>query len=240
MILLPAIDLMNGLCVRLTQGRFNSKKEYGDPVEQLRRIEAAGAEFAHLVDLDGARDPSRRQLATIRNLIRATRLKLQIGGGIRSIEDARELLDMGADRVVIGSMLAKKPELSHELFDKLSGRRITAAFDVRVRRGLAYVSVAGWTEEGEALESLIDRYRPLGLKRVLCTDIGRDGMLGGPNVALYGRLTHAYRDLEFQASGGVASIGDLKALENAHVHSAIVGKALYEGTLDLREALRAC
>jgi len=240
MILIPAIDLMDGRCVRLTQGRFDAKKEYGDPIEQLRLIEAAGAECAHLVDLDGARDPSRRQLAMIRNLIRGTRLKLQIGGGIRTPDDAAQLLDFGADRVAIGSMLVKKPAQSKAMFEKLGGRRVTAAFDVRVKRGAARVSVSGWTEDGEPLEDLIDRYRPLGLKRVLCTDIGRDGMLSGPNVGLYGRLTHDYRDLEFQASGGVSSIDDLKALDDAKVHSTIVGKAIYEGKIDLREALRAC
>src|SRR5205814_9955034 len=111
------------------------------------------------------------------------------------------LLDFGADRVVIGSMLVKKPAQSKAMFEKLSGRRITAAFDVRVKRGAARVSVSGWTEAGEPLEDLIDRYRPLGLKRVLCPDIRRDGMLSGPNVDLYGRLTPHFRDLEVQTSG---------------------------------------
>lgn len=240
MILFPAIDLMDGRCVRLTQGRFDAKKIYGDPVEQLRLIEAAGSEYAHVVDLDGARDPSRRQFATIRNLIRSTRVKLQIGGGIRSVDQAKELLDCGADRVVIGSMLVKNRALSETLLSQLGGRRITAAFDVRLRRAVARVAVSGWTEDGEVLDVLLARYRALGLKRVLCTDIDRDGTLLGPNVGLYKRLAHDYRDLEFQASGGVSSLADLKSLDAARVHSAIVGKAFYEGKIDLKEALRAC
>ena len=239
MILYPAIDLLEGRCARLRQGHFDDKTVYGEPSAQLKAFADAGAACVHIVDLDGAKDPTRRQTKLVASLLKRTRLKVQIGGGVRSLEDVKELLDLGAERVVLGSVLAREPEVGARFFETF-GPRLTAAFDVHVEKDAAVVAVSGWQRSAGALETLIESYRPLGLSRVLCTDIAKDGMLGGANVALYLRLVKAYPGIEIQASGGVGSLDDLSALKAIPVHSAVVGKALYEGRFTVGEALARC
>jgi phosphoribosylformimino-5-aminoimidazole carboxamide ribotide isomerase len=239
MILYPAIDLLDGRCARLRQGQFDEKTVYGEPAAQLKAFADAGASCIHMVDLDGAKDPAKRQTKLISTLLKATRLKVQIGGGVRSLDDVRELIDMGAERVVLGSVLAREPEVGAHFFETF-GDKLTAAFDVRVEGGDAIVAVSGWQRSAGALETLIESYRPLGLSRVLCTDIAKDGMLGGSNLALYRRLVKDYPGIQIQASGGVGTLDDLSALKDIPVHSAVVGKAFYEKRFTLKEALARC
>ena len=242
MILYPAVDLMDGCCVRLSQGDFGSKKVYdGDPAAVLARFKAAGAGFVHVVDLDGAKDPAARQTALVESLVRTSGLRIQAGGGVRSEGDIAALLAAGADRVVVGTLAVESPPLFAELLGRFGGARLTLALDAFVGPAGARVATRGWTQK-TALEAadLIGIFLSAGLTRVLCTDIAKDGMLEGPNLELYKELAAAFPGLELQASGGVRGLDDLLALKDVPVHSAVVGKALYEGGLDLAEALRRC
>lgn len=243
MILYPALDLLGGKAVRLTRGDYEKVRVYSDdPVGVLAGFKAAGASCAHLVDLDGARDPAARQRSALEPLIKSSGLKVQVGGGVRARADAEQLLSWGADRVVLGSAAVADPALVEELLASLGPDRITLAVDVRIAPdGAAHAAIKGWRETtDEKLEPLVDRFRKKGLKRVLCTDISRDGAALGPNVGLYRALVSIFPGLEVQASGGARSLDDLAALQSAGAHSAIVGTALYEKTIDLGEALKAC
>jgi phosphoribosylformimino-5-aminoimidazole carboxamide ribotide isomerase len=243
MILYPALDLLDGKAVRLTRGDYSKVRVYSeDPGAVLESFRAAGATQAHLVDLNGARDPATRQKLWIEPLLRIPGLKIQVGGGVRTREDAEQLLAWGADRVVLGSAAVADPQLVEDLLTGLDPRRLTLAADVNIGAdGLPRVAIKGWTEATDArLGPLIARFRAKGLTRVLCTDISRDGAAAGPNAALYRTLVDAFPGLEIQASGGVRGIDDLNVLKGVRVHSVIVGTALYEGTLDLSEAIAAC
>ncbi len=241
--LYPAIDVLDGACVRLAKGRFDDRVVYSDnPLETARAFEAAGAEYLHVVDLSGARRTEDRQVALLASMLKATKLAVQVGGGLRTFEDAAELVELGADRVVIGSAAVTQPALVQRLLRELGGAHVTVALDVRVEPGgAARVAVHGWTKEsGVSIDQAMEPFLAVGLQRVLCTDIERDGMMSGPNTKLYADLMRRYPGIEFQASGGVATLDDLVALASAGVGSAISGKALYEGAIDLQEALRAC
>ena len=243
MILYPALDLLDGRAVRLTRGDYARARVYSeDPAGVLAGFRAAGAAYAHLVDLNGARDPLSRQRGILEPLLKGAGLKVQVGGGVRSRADAEQLLAWGADRVVLGSAAVADPELVESLLAELGPARVTLAADVKIGAdGIAHAAIKGWTEPTDArLEALIARFRAKGLARVLCTDISRDGAASGPNAELYRTLASAFPGLEVQASGGVRGLSDLTALRDAGAHSAIVGTALYEKTLDLREALSAC
>jgi phosphoribosylformimino-5-aminoimidazole carboxamide ribotide isomerase len=243
MSLYPAIDLLDGRCVRLRQGQFEERTDYsGDPVAVAREFEAAGAKYLHLVDLSGAKDPGARQTRLIEGIVRATGLKVQTGGGVRSAEQARELLAAGVDRVVIGSGAVKSPELVIGLLREFGAARVTVALDVRVDgAGVPRVALHGWKEQSAV--SVAEALAPFllaGLARVLCTDIALDGMMKGPNLALYQKLLAQFPTIEFQASGGMSRLEDLLALRAAGVRTAVIGKALYEGAIDLKEALSRC
>jgi phosphoribosylformimino-5-aminoimidazole carboxamide ribotide isomerase len=241
--LYPAIDLMGGACVRLSQGAFESKKVYNeDPKAVLAGFAAAGAQAVHLVDLDGAKDPARRQTALLRTLAGSCPLEVQAGGGVRSVADVEALLGAGVTRVVVGTAAVENPGLGQAMFERFGGSRITLALDAFVdEAGAAAVATRGWKEKSRlTVQELITAFLPVGLERVLCTDISKDGMLAGPGLTLYKRLAAEFPRLELQASGGVRSLDDLLALKAIPVHSAVVGKALYEGRLDLAQAVRAC
>lgn len=241
--LYPALDLLDGKAVRLTRGDYSKVRVYSeDPAAVLDGFRAAGARYAHLVDLNGARDPLTRQKNWIQPLLRIPGLKVQVGGGVRTREDAEQLLAWGADRVVLGSAAVADPGLVETLLGDLDPKRITLAADVKVGSdGLPRVAIKGWTEATDArLGPLIARFRAKGLTRVLCTDISRDGAASGPNAGLYKMLVDGFPGLEVQASGGVRNLDDLNTLKGLRVHSAIIGTALYEGTVDLTAALAAC
>lgn len=243
MILYPALDLLDGRAVRLTRGDYAAARVYSDdPAGVLKGFHAAGAAFAHLVDLNGARDHLSRQKDKIEPLLKGTGLQVQIGGGVRARADAEQLLAWGADRVVLGSAAVSHPELVEALLSEFGSRSVTLAVDVKIGADkVARAAIKGWKEATDArLEDLVGRFAQKGLSRVLCTDISRDGAASGPNAALYRGLAASFPTLEVQASGGVRDLKDLTVLKDAGAHSAIIGTALYEKTLDLKEALDLC
>lgn len=237
MIIYPAIDLLDGCCVRLTQGRFDQPTRYSPfPVEALRQLEEEGAEWAHIVDLDGARAGSPRQHEMIAGLAAETELKLQVAGGIRDASQIEFLLGEGIDRVVIGSLAVTDPQAVYGFFERFGGDRITLALDVMFLEEVPVVATAGWTEASDrTLWEMADRFPQT--RHLLVTDIDRDGMLGGPNLALVAELVRRLPDIAVQASGGVSSLADLAAVANTGAAGAIIGKALWERKFSLPEAL---
>jgi phosphoribosylformimino-5-aminoimidazole carboxamide ribotide isomerase len=234
MIVYPAMDLMDGRVVRLRQGRFDDSTTYSDdPQQALQDFALAGAKWAHVVDLDGARAGAPRQHDLIADIATAVPLQLQVGGGVRSRGDVERLLDAGVARVVVGSVAVREPALVGEWLQAFGPERITLALDVRISAGEPRVAVSGWTETSElTLWEVAQRFP--AARHLLLTDIGRDGELSGPNFALLEEAVARLPHLEVQASGGVASTADLKRLRTA---GAIVGKALWEGRIQLEEAL---
>ena len=237
MILYPAMDLMGGRVVRLAQGRFEEATAYpAEPADALAAFAAAGARWAHVVDLDGARARAPVQHDLIARLAGAAPLSLQVAGGFRSRDQVARMLDAGAARVVIGSLAVEQPDFVAALFAEFGGDRITLALDVNMEDGMPMVATRGWTQaSGRTLWEIAGLYPEA--RHLLLTDIGRDGMLGGPNFELLAEAVRRLPHLAVQASGGVSSLADLARL---NTDGAIVGKALWEGRLDLEEAVRAC
>lgn len=234
MILYPAMDLMGGRCVRLAQGRFNDATIYSaDPAEALAGFARAGADWAHVVDLDGARAGAPRQHDLIAGLVAAAPLKLQVAGGFREADQIARMLDAGVGRVVIGSLAVKDPARVIGFLDRFGGERITLALDVNIVDGTPMVATAGWTESSASSLWDVAALYP-GARHLLVTDISRDGMLNGPNVELLTEAVERLGGLQVQASGGIASLDDLRGLPTA---GAIVGKALWEGRIDLKKAI---
>jgi phosphoribosylformimino-5-aminoimidazole carboxamide ribotide isomerase len=235
MIIYPAMDLMGGRVVRLQQGRFDDATTYSDePLEALRRFAEAGAEWAHIVDLDGARMREPVQHELIAGLARTSSLRLQVGGGFRTRDQVERMLDAGVARVVIGSLAVRDPDLVRRWIGEFGADRITVSLDVNVVDGVPNVAVAGWTEDtGASLWDVAAEYPDA--RHLLLTDIGQDGMLAGPNFDLLQQAVERLPHLNIQASGGVSSLAELERLTT---DGAIVGKALWEGRIRLDEALR--
>jgi phosphoribosylformimino-5-aminoimidazole carboxamide ribotide isomerase len=239
MIIYPAMDLMGGQCVRLAQGRFDDVTSYMlDPAEAVLGFEEAGAEWAHVVDLDGAREGCPRQHGLIVDIALSVSLKLQVAGGFREPEHFTRVFDAGVDRVVVGSLAVKEPAKARDFLRRFGGERIALALDVKMEDGVPIVATGGWTERsGKSLWDVADLYPDA--KHLLVTDIGRDGMLQGPNSQLIAEVARRLPHLSVQASGGVSSLGDLRGLKAAGAAGAIVGKALWEQRIDLRQAIDA-
>jgi phosphoribosylformimino-5-aminoimidazole carboxamide ribotide isomerase len=237
MILVPAIDLIAGRCVRLEQGDFARTTTYGhDPALALESFAAAGAVEAHLVDLDGARARAPQQHELFIALARATTLNLQVAGGFRTAEQVARVLDAGVARVVLGSLALDDPAAFNALLDRFGADRIALALDVRLDGDVPILAGHGWiTDSGQSLDSVLSRMPRV--KHVLVTDIGRDGMLSGPNVPLVQAVLKRYPTIALQASGGVAELADLTALRLAGAARAIVGKAIWEGRFSVDEAV---
>jgi phosphoribosylformimino-5-aminoimidazole carboxamide ribotide isomerase len=237
MLIYPAMDLIGGRCVRLAQGRFDDTTTYdADPAEALAGFAAAGALWAHVVDLDGARDGAPRQHDLIAALARSAPLRLQVAGGFRTPEQVGRMLEAGAGRVAIGSLAVRRPEAARALLDEYGGDRIVLALDVNIVDGAPMVATAGWTETSAlSLWDAADLYP--GARHLLVTDISRDGMMAGPNVELAAEAAERLPHLAVQASGGVGSLDDLGRLAAAGAAGAIVGKALWERRIDLGEAI---
>lgn len=237
----PAIDLSNGQCVRLAQGDFARTTVYGgDPLLQARRFAEAGAEWLHLVDLDGARAGRVCQLDLIERIAQNIPLKLQIGGGIRDENAVQFLLDCGVQRVVIGSLAIQDPARIIEWLRRFGPDHIVVAFDVRMNEaGEPRTLVNAWQEDSSnSLWDALQTYENDGLRTILCTDVARDGMMVGPNFALYEAIRDRRPELDLVASGGVRHTDDLVALSRLGLKGAVVGKAIYEGQIDLTEAIQ--
>ncbi len=237
--IIPALDLIEGQVVRLYQGDYGQVTEYKvNPAEQFALYHQAGANWLHLVDLTGAKDTSARQLELIARLLASTPANIQIGGGVRSEQDVVDLLNAGAQRVVVGSTAVKQPALVKGWMQKYGAEKIVLALDINIdAQGGRNVAISGWQEDsGVTIEALLDDYLSVGLKHVLCTDISRDGTLAGSNVALYRDLCQAYPQVAFQSSGGIGSLDDIAALKETGVAGVIVGRALLDGKFTAKEA----
>ncbi len=233
--IIPAIDLKNGRCVRLLQGKEDQETVYGeDPVETALSFEDQGAEKIHLVDLDGAFRGESKNLEQVERIAQAVKVPLELGGGIRSSDDISRVFDLGVSFVIIGTIAVKNPKILEEAIQKFENHLILG-LDAKDGK----VAVSGWVEVTEfSDEEFANQWKQLGIDRVIYTDIARDGMLAGPNLSSLRRMATATR-LKITASGGVSSLDDLKQLaelEQDGVDEVIVGKAIYERQLDLREA----
>lgn len=238
--LYPAIDVRAGRVVRLHQGDFARQRVYAeDPFAKAREYAQAGAQWLHLVDLDAARAGGCTLLALLTRIVAHTGLRVQIGGGVRGEDDVQRLLDAGAARVVVGSLAIREPARVAGWIERFGRERITVALDARRdATGTWKLPVHGWTEaSNEALDHLLGFYVDAGLRHLLSTDIERDGMLSGPNLALYRHLTQVAPELAVQASGGMRDLADVHAARTAGAAGVVLGRALLEGRIDLREAL---
>ena len=236
MLLIPAIDIIGGRCVRLTKGDYATEKVYShDPVMIAKEMEALGFKRLHVVDLDGARSRHIVNIEVLTRITTETSLVVDFGGGIKSEDDLQKAFDAGAHMVTLGSIAVKEPERVLQWLQRFGAERIVLGADVRD----GYVSINGWKEESAiALMPFLESYLSKGISHVLCTDISRDGMLAGPSTELYESIMQAFPQCKLIASGGVSSIDDIRALEAAHVPAAVFGKAIYEGRIDLQELLR--
>lgn len=240
--IIPAIDLIDGQVVRLYQGDYQQKTTFDlSPLAQLQSYEAQGANLLHIVDLTGAKDPEKRQIKLISELAAGLNTDIQVGGGIRSEQQVKELLDIGVKRVVIGSLAVKEPELVKSWFVKYGSDAICLALDVNINeQGEKIVAVSGWqTGGGKSLESLVSEFGTVGLKHALVTDISRDGTLQGANTDLYQELASTYPEINWQASGGIATLDDVAAVRNSKANGIIIGKALLIENFTVAEAI-AC
>jgi phosphoribosylformimino-5-aminoimidazole carboxamide ribotide isomerase len=242
MVIYPAIDLLDGRCVRLRQGDFDAKTEFSDdPVGVAQGFQAAGSGWLHMVDLSGARAGKPVQTDLMRRVAAGTKAKIQTGGGVRDAGAIETLLDLGATRVIVGSKAVSDPVTVTQWLRRFGVERILLALDVRIEDGMPYAATHGWVKgSGLSLWAVIDAYADFPPLHVMCTDIGRDGMMTGPNIQLYDVIRERYPDMKLQASGGVSGLEDLAALRGSGlVDGVIVGKALYAGKFTLAEAL-AC
>ena len=231
--LIPAIDIIDGKCVRLTKGDYATTKVYNeDPLEVALEIESYGLQRLHVVDLDGAKSKHVVNYRVLERIASRTSLKIDFGGGIKSDEDLVIAFENGAQMVTVGSVASQKPELFLKWMEQYGGERMILGADTR--DGL--ISVNGWQEEStQELLPYLDEYIKHGVKNVLCTDIHKDGMLQGPSVALYQEIMAAYPTLHLIASGGVSSLEDIRQLNEAGIPAVVFGKALYEGRFTLKQ-----
>jgi len=231
--IIPAIDLINGNCVRLTKGDYATEKVYhSDPVEVAKQFENDGFTRLHVVDLDGAKAGKVINLKTLENICAQTSLQVDFGGGIKSREDLNQVLDSGAYQVTIGSLAAKDPETVFHWISEFGPDKFILGADALNGK----IAVNGWIDDsGIDLFEFIDRYYTKGVRHVLCTDISKDGMLQGTSNELYTQIKKAYPDLFLIASGGVSGIADVEELIRLNIPSVVIGKAIYEGRIDVNE-----
>jgi phosphoribosylformimino-5-aminoimidazole carboxamide ribotide isomerase len=237
-LLIPSIDLRGGQCVRLLKGEFDAETRYDiDPRELLARYGKAGVRWLHLVDLDGARDGTPGNRTLIREMAAQPRIGIQLGGGLRTRELIDEAFRNGVSRAVIGSAAVENPALLRDVLAEQGADRVCLAIDVRIDAGgTPRVRTRGWVQEHTlSLWELLESFSDTALRHVLCTDIERDGALGGPSFALYEEAQRRFPAVAWQASGGIRSSADLERLAGMGMAAAISGKALLEGHLDLEE-----
>ena len=233
--LIPAIDIIDGRCVRLTKGDYSQMTVYNeDPVVQAREFEQLGFKRLHVVDLDGAKSKHIVNDEVLRRITEATSLIVDFGGGIKTDEDIEKAFTAGAQMVTIGSIAVTQPERFMGWLEKYGAERIILGADVRNGK----ISINGWKEDStEDLLPFLKRYIDAGVKNVLCTEISKDGTLQGPAIDLYKSVMRVYPELHLITSGGVSCIDDIKALDAAGIPAVVFGKAIYEGRIDLKELI---
>ena len=231
--IVPAIDIIDGKCVRLTQGDYAQKKTYNEsPLEVAMDFQHAGLKYLHLVDLDGARAGCVVNWNTVKEITSKTGLIVDFGGGIKTESEIQQLLDLGVAQVNLGSIAVKQPALVYQWLKKFGSEKIILSADVKDE----YVQISGWQEKTElSIQDLVTDFHHHGIEFVTCTDISTDGMLSGPNIALYKKLVHAFPRMNWIASGGVSSMKDLQDLRIIGLSSVIIGKAIYENKITLTE-----
>jgi phosphoribosylformimino-5-aminoimidazole carboxamide ribotide isomerase len=229
----PAIDLYGGQAVRLYKGDYNQMTVYDpDPINTVRKFEAAGASHLHLVDLEGAKTGQTTNLPTIQRLAAQTGLFIEVGGGIRTMDTVRRYLDAGASRVILGTAAVTDPDFTAQAVAQY-GDKIAVGADLKDGK----VAIKGWLETSQdGWETFFARMQTLGVKTIICTDISKDGAMEGTNRALYRTLTQRFT-MDIIASGGVSSLDDIRALKAAGAAGAIIGKAYYTGAIDLAQAI---
>ena len=234
--LIPAIDIVNGQCVRLTKGDYNQKTVYHDsPAEVAQSFAQIGFQRLHVVDLDGAKSKHIVNVEALQAITSHTELTVEFGGGIKTDADIEQAFNHGASMVTVGSIAVTQPSLFISWMEKYGAERLILGADVRNGK----ISINGWKEDSEEdLLPFLKKYVDAGVHNVLCTEISKDGTLQGPAIDLYKEVMSAYPDLHLIASGGVSSIDDIKALDAAGIPAVVFGKAIYEGRIDLNELMR--
>ncbi|MDR0864852.1 MAG: 1-(5-phosphoribosyl)-5-[(5-phosphoribosylamino)methylideneamino]imidazole-4-carboxamide isomerase [Candidatus Symbiothrix sp.] len=234
--IIPAIDILDGKCVRLSQGDYEQKIVYNeDPLEVAKLFEDHGISRLHIVDLDGAAANRIINYKVLERISSRTSLIIDFGGGLKSDSDLEIAFDSGAQMVTGGSIAVKNPEIFQRWIDKFGGNHIILGADCRDNK----ISVAGWTEDTEnEIIPFILHWRKQGVNKVICTDIRKDGMLEGPNIELYGQIRDSDPFGYLIASGGISTLQDIELLEESNIRGVIIGKAIYEGKIQLKELLR--
>lgn len=229
--LIPAIDIIEGQCVRLCQGDYDTKKVYGSPIEMAQQYEQFGFKRLHVVDLDGAKSHHVMNDQVLREICKKTSLIVDFGGGVKTEDDLKRVFDAGATLATVGSIAVTHPELYLEWLERYGAEHMILGADVRN----GFVSINGWKEDSNThLTDFLTQYQKAGNKNVLCTEISRDGMLHGPAIELYKGIMQAHPTCHLIASGGVSSISDIEELERAGIPAVVFGKAIYEGRIDMR------
>lgn len=232
-IIIPAIDLIDGRCVRLTQGDYDQKKEYSaDPLDMAKQYEDCGVFRLHIVDLDGAKAKQPCNLRTLEKIASGTSLDIEWGGGIKDASALKSALDAGAGRIICGSIAVDNRDEFTAWLSEFGPSKIILGADVRDGK----VATHGWLKDsGLSLEELMGWYLPCGLSQMICTDISKDGMLQGPDFEFYVDLKRAFPTVDVTLSGGISCMADIEKAEQLELHSVIVGKAIYEGRISLKE-----
>lgn len=233
MLILPAIDLYDGCAVRLLKGDYNNMTVYSrEPSDIAKRFETAGAEYIHMVDLEGARDGTTPNIEAVKRIVKSTDLKVEIGGGVRTEEIIERYLDIGVSRVILGTAAVTDEKLLEGAV-KRYGASVAVGADIKD----GYIAIKGWLEKSEiTCDEFFERLQSLGVATVICTDISKDGAMQGTNRELYRRLSEKY-GMDIVASGGVSSLEDIRVLKEMKLYGAILGKAYYTGAVDLKEAI---
>jgi len=234
--IIPAMDILDGKCVRLSQGDYEQKTVYNEnPLEMAKMFEDHGIHRLHMVDLDGAKANRIINYKVLEKIASRTSLIIDFGGGLKSDFDLEIAFESGARMVTGGSIAVKNPEILQSWINQFGGQSIILGADCRNKK----IAVSGWTEDtNEDIVPFIEKWRRQGICKVICTDISRDGMLTGPSLDLYREIREADPELYLIASGGVGDIHDVELLEEANIHGVIIGKAIYEGKIQLKELLQ--
>tara|TARA_B100000989_G_scaffold83742_1_gene60017 strand:+ start:372 stop:1088 length:717 start_codon:yes stop_codon:yes gene_type:complete len=231
--ILPAIDIKNGSCVRLKKGNFNEIKIYNtSPLDQAKLFKDHGFDFVHIVDLDGALSGKRKNNKTIKKIINLN-IKVQLGGGIRLLSDVKELIDIGVERVILSTAAVENESFVSDVLSTFDQKYITLALDFRIYDEIPYLATKGWINQSKI--NLYNFIQKNEIKNVLTTDINRDGLLIGPNLKIYKKIKELYPDKNLIGSGGISKISDFNDLAEINVNECVVGKAIYENKISMKE-----